>query len=197
MSEPFLGQIIQAGFNFAPRGWATCQGQTLAIAQNTALFSLLGTQYGGNGTTTFMLPNMSGRKMIHQGTGPGLSPYTIGQVGGTESTTITIANLPAHNHSATFTNTSTINAATADASVLGPASAAVLAKGVDVDVTPDAVPKIYAPAGSTPAIELAQINVAGTVTTGVNGGSQPHSNLAPYLTMNFIIALEGIFPSRS
>src|SRR5687767_9318635 len=99
--EPFLGQIQAFGFNFAPRGWAQCQGQLLAINTNTALFSLLGTTYGGNGQTTFALPDFRGRTMVGQGQGPGLSAYTIGQVGGTESVTLTSNNLPAHTHIAT------------------------------------------------------------------------------------------------
>src|SRR5580765_2676031 len=100
MSQPFLGQIAIFGFNFPPRGWALCNGQTLAIAQNTALFSLLGTTYGGNGQTTFALPNLQSRVPIHQGQGSGLSPYTIGQEGGTESVTLTTGEMPAHVHNA-------------------------------------------------------------------------------------------------
>src|SRR5262245_53022514 len=100
MSEPFLGEIRTFGFNFAPTGWAMCNGQLLAIAQNTALFSLLGTQFGGNGQTTFALPNLQGRVGIHEGQGAGLSQYTIGQVGGTETVTLTVNQIPAHNHSA-------------------------------------------------------------------------------------------------
>ncbi len=200
MAEPFIGQIIQVGFTFAPRGWALCQGQILPIQQYSALFALLGTTYGGNGQTTFALPDLRGRKMIHHGNGPGLTPRVLGETGGSETVTLLATEMASHNHSATFTNTSTINATTANATLAGPASGSILATGVDVDVSPDAVPKIYAAPGSTPTVALAQIpqaNVAGAVTTGVAGGSQPHSNLAPYLALNFIIALQGIFPSRN
>ncbi|MDQ6777385.1 MAG: tail fiber protein, partial [Actinomycetota bacterium] len=99
MSEPFLGEVRTFGFNFAPRGWAFCNGQLLPISQNTALFSLLGTQYGGDGIQTFALPDLRGRVGIHQGSGPGLSPYAIGQTGGTETVTLTSNEMPAHNHS--------------------------------------------------------------------------------------------------
>src|SRR5205085_8655362 len=98
MSNPFLGEIRPVGFNFAPRGWALCQGQILSIAQNTALFSLLGTTYGGNGITTFALPDLRGRVGVHVGQGPGLSPYDLGQVGGTAAVTLAAAHLPAHAH---------------------------------------------------------------------------------------------------
>src|SRR5499426_4244130 len=98
MSEPFLGQIQPFGFNFAPTGWATCDGQILSIAQHTALFSLLGTTYGGNGQTTFRLPDLRGRVPVHQGQGPGLSPYTLGEVTGTENVTLITTQIPAHNH---------------------------------------------------------------------------------------------------
>ena len=102
MSEPFVGQIQIFGFNFAPKGWAFCNGQTMSIAQNTALFSLLGTTYGGNGQTTFALPNLQSRVPIHFGQGPGLSPYALGQESGTENETLNVTNLPAHNHTVTF-----------------------------------------------------------------------------------------------
>src|SRR5580704_15922794 len=98
MSTPFLGMIITVGFNFAPRGWALCNGQLMPISQNTALFSLLGTTYGGNGTTTFALPNLQSRVPVHFGQGPGLSPYVIGQSGGAETVALTINQLPAHTH---------------------------------------------------------------------------------------------------
>lgn len=197
MSNIFLGQVLQGGWNFAPRGFVKCSGQLMSIAQNTALFSLLGTTYGGDGATTFGIPDMQGRRMIHQGQGPGLSNYVIGQKAGTETTTLNTGNLPVHTHNATFTNTSKINATTNNASLAGPANNAILAKGVDVDVSPDAVPQIYAPAGSTPAVQLAQFNVAGPVTVSPSGGSQAFGNLPPYTVMTFVIATEGIFPSQN
>jgi|SRR5262245_2685717 len=181
MAEPFLGQIATFGFNFAPRGWATCDGQILAISTNTALFSLLGTTYGGNGQTTFGLPDLRGRVPVHQGNGPGLSPYTIGEVTGTENVTLIQTQIPAHNHLA-------VSAVSAAASSLAPTDSTdgtVLVGGTQTNIftaTPDAT----------------KMN-AGMVTTTVqpSGGSQPHANLQPLLCINFCIALEGIFPSRN
>src|SRR5216117_169121 len=119
--EPFIGQIQAFGFSFAPRGWATCSGQILSIAQNTALFSLLGTTYGGNGQTTFALPDLRGRAMIGPGQGPALSSHVLGEVGGTESTTLNPNQMPAHTHTATFNgSTSTMSGAAVDATLKAP-----------------------------------------------------------------------------
>jgi len=170
MSEPFLGMIIIVPYNFAPRGWAFCQGQILPIAQNTALFSLIGTTFGGNGQTTFALPDLRGRVPNGAGQGPGLSNYDLGQVGGTESTTLTINQMPQHLH--TVTPNCTNNASTATK-----------------------------PAGNFPsaadAYNSAADQVMGATNTSIAGGSQPFPNLGPYLTLNFCIALEGIYPSRN
>ena len=173
MSEPFLGQITIVGFNFAPRGWALCNGQILPIAQNTALFSLLGTTYGGNGQTTFALPNLQGRVPIHFGQGPGLSSYDLGQAAGTENTTLTINQMPSHIH----------------------AQSAQLVNGSE---TNDASPSNNYPA-KTGAYATTTDNTTfgGTSQTGPTGGSQPFGILQPYLALNFCIALEGIFPSRN
>ena len=178
MSEPFLGMISIFGFNFAPRGWAMCNGQILAIAQNTALFSLLGTTYGGNGQTTFALPNLQSRVPIHFGQGPGLSAYALGQAAGSESVTLTNAQMPQHNHGGALLATN----ATADDSI--PAGA-YLAQRADGTANFKSSP----PAPATAA--MAQ----GTIP--LDGGSQPVSILEPYLALNFCIALEGIFPSRN
>jgi len=166
MSEPFLSEIKVVSFNFAPKGWALCNGQLLPINQNQALFALLGTTYGGNGQTNFALPNLRGRVPIHMGNG-----HTLGEAAGSTSVTVNIQQLATHLHFLQATNTT----ATLDA----PAGA-VLGK---------------APiAGYGPASNLAAMN-AGTV--GSVGGSQPHNNMMPYLVLNFIIALQGIFPSRN
>lgn len=184
MSSAFLGMIAIVPYNFAPRGWAFCQGQILSIAQNTALFSLLGTTYGGNGQTTFALPDLRGRVPNSAGQGPGLSSYDLGQQGGTETHTLTTAEMPLHTHTATAT--STLNVSTTFATQKYPVVGAVFGK---------AAAQIYCPAGTSTTIPLAG---AGTVVTNaLTGGSQPHSILQPYLTLNFIIALEGIFPSRN
>lgn len=173
MSEPFLGMIIIVPYNFAPRGWAFCSGQILPISQNTALFSLIGTTFGGNGQTTFALPDLRGRWPNSSGQGPGLSNYDLGQVGGNESTTLTINQMPAHNHN------STTPAVTTDGNSPDPAAGAVLAGGTN----------IYRVAAAT-------VQMSPTPTS-LTGGSQPFSILQPYLTLNFCIALEGIFPSRN
>ena len=192
MTSPYIGTIQPFGFNFAPRNWAQCNGQLLPIASNTALFSLLGTQYGGNGTTTFALPNLQGRSMLHQGNLAGGSSYVIGQSGGTESVTLTTANLPAHSH--TFSGASSaLNASTAKATVQAPVAGSLLGKSIDASGT--VVPLIYAPAGSTPAVALGGLNVAGTI--GNTGSGLPFANSDPYLVVNVCIALFGIFPSRN
>lgn len=186
MAEPFIGTIQAYGFNFAPRGWATCQGQVLAIAQNTALFSLLGTTYGGNGQTTFQLPNLAGRVPNGQGQAPGLSPYSMGQIAGTESTTLTTQQMPTHTH------TYALNASTATGASSAPASGNFLGAPAGQDETslnPVAV-TIYTPTG-TSVVPLA----GGSI--GPAGGNQPFSIMQPYLTINWSIALEGIFPSRN
>jgi microcystin-dependent protein len=172
MSEPFLGMIIIVPYNFAPRGWAFCNGQILPIAQNTALFSLLGTTFGGNGQTTFALPDLRGRVPNSSGQGPGLSSYDLGQVGGTESTTLTINNMPAHNHQVGC-NTEGSTTGNPSGAVPGDTSAG----------------NIYAPSGSGALMNATMI--------GNTGGSQPFGILQPYLTLNYCIALEGIFPSRN
>jgi microcystin-dependent protein len=197
MAEPFLGQIIQGGWNFAPRGWAFCNGALLSIAQNTALFSLLGTQYGGDGQTTFALPDLRGRSMIGNGQGPGLAPYVNGETGGTENTTLTVQSLPLHTHSATFSSTASLNASTTKATSQIPQAGGPFGRGVDGDDNPNALPFIYCPANTATSIALGGLNVAGTVTVQPAGGSQPFSILSPFNTVTMVIALQGIFPSRS
>jgi microcystin-dependent protein len=172
MDTPFLGMVMPFAGNFAPRGWVSCEGQLLAIQQNAALFSLLGTSYGGNGTSTFALPDLRGRAVIGQGMAPGLSPYSTGQKGGTENTTISINNLPPHTHTITIQ-------ANGDGSSASDPTNDYLA------VAPD---NIYATSGN--------VNMA-SQPAGVTGGSQPFSNLRPYLAMFQIIATSGVYPSRN
>jgi len=173
MSDPFIGEIKMVGFNFAPRYWATCDGQLLPIAQNTALFSLLGTMYGGNGINTFALPDLRGRVPIHQGQGPGLSPYTIGQVAGTENTTLLSSQMPTHNH---LVN---VNTGAGTQASPGGGFLAVESTGTSQNYAGSANGSLNAAAVSTA------------------GGNQPFSILQPYLCINFVIALQGIFPSRN
>lgn len=169
MSDPFLAEIRMFAGNFAPRGWALCNGQIMAISQNQALFSLLGTTYGGNGQTTFALPDLRGRVAVHEGQGPGLSPVNLGEVGGAEATTLTANQMPSHSHLAGGTQA---------AQTSSRPSGNVPSAGGAYSSPPD---------GST-------MNAGFIHNTG---GGQPFSNRAPYLGLNFIIALEGIFPSRN
>ncbi len=176
MSEPFIAEIKMFGSNFAPRGYAFCNGQLLSIAQNTALFSLIGTIYGGNGQTTFGLPDFRGRVPVgSQGAGPGLPAVQQGELGGTVNTTITIVNLPAHTHALLGSS------APGDAS--SPAGALLAAPGTSGDTQ-------YL-ASTAPNATLAGNSISPT------GGNQPISNMQPYLGINFIIAVQGIFPSRN
>ena len=180
MSTPFIGEIRLFGFNFAPRGWAFCQGQLLSIAQNTALFSLLGTTYGGNGQTTFGLPDLRGRVPVGQGQGPGLPTVTLGEQSGEVNHTLIATEMPAHNHTAT----TQINASGSAGNSTNPSG-----NFPAVSTTRDSV---YANASG------ATMNAsAGQTTIGNAGGSQPHNNMQPYLGLNFSIALQGIFPSRN
>ncbi len=178
MSDPFVGEIKMVGFNYAPRGWAFCNGQVMSIAQNTALFSLLGTTYGGNGTTTFALPDLRSRVPIHPGQGTGLSPYVQGQLGGTENVTLTQQQMPAHNH--------LINASKESGTAASPANASLAVASV---------PSTGDPVSTYNTGPLDVTLSSGTVST--IGGSQPHPNIQPYLCVYFIIALQGIFPSRN
>jgi microcystin-dependent protein len=171
--NPFIGTIIMFAGTFAPRGWALCDGTLLAIAQNQALFSLLGTTYGGNGTTTFALPDLRGRAPMHAGQGPGLSPRTLGELGGAESRTLLVANMPAHNH--------IINVKSDGGSSNSPANN-YFAGDNDPSATPFSAEKLDATMNQ---------NAVTTV-----GGSQPFPIMSPYQVVNFIIATEGIYPSR-
>lgn len=171
MSEPFIGEIRMAGFNFAPRNWAFCNGQLLSINQNTALFSLLGTTYGGDGQTTFALPNLQGRVPMHQGQGSGLTPRTMGELAGQEAVTLISTQMPAHNH--------LVNVFNDDGTAKTPVNSFPAA----------ATAPIYSATAGGGTMNPQALSVA--------GGSQPHNNIQPYLVVNFIIALNGIFPSRN
>ena len=181
MSNPFLGEIRIFGFNFPPRGWAQCNGQLLSISQNTALFALLGTTYGGNGQTTFALPNLQGRVPIHQGQGPGLSNYVMGQTAGEENHTLIANEMPQHQH---------------------PVSPACSAEDGDRSAAKNSFPAsplstVGGAAVNAYAGSASPSTAMGTTPSGPAGGSQPHNNLQPYQVVNFCIALAGIFPSRN
>lgn len=169
MSEPFLGEIFLVPYNFAPRGFAFCSGQVLPIAQNTALFSLLGTTFGGNGQTTFALPDLRGRVPVGAGQGPGLSSIDLGEVGGQETVSLTQSQMPAHGHLASVTQAG--QASTRPANQVPSAGGAYAASGDGSTFTPAFVQSA--------------------------GGNQPVPIAPPYLGLNYIIALEGIFPSRN
>lgn len=173
--EPFIGEIKMVGFNFAPNGFAFCNGQLIPIAQQTALFSLLGTTYGGDGKTTFGLPDLQGRFPMHAGSGLGLTNRTLGEKAGIESVTLAVGQLPPHSHATTLgVSSQTATSATPGGSVLAKAA--------------DGESNYGAPATADGAMAC---TVAGT------GGGQAHDNMPPYLVVSFIIALQGIFPSRS
>lgn len=172
-AEPFIGQIMCAGFNFAPRGWAELNGQLLPIATNTALFSLLGTMYGGDGRVTFGLPDMRGRALLHAGMGPGLSNRNQGELAGTENQTLVVSNLPPHTHQVAPLGSG------ADANAVSPAGAMPASK---------ARTTLYTTNG--PALPMA------ATTSSATGSGTPFNNMQPYLVVKCFIATEGIFPSR-
>ena len=182
-SDPYVGETMLVGFNFCPRGWATADGQLMPIAQNQALFSLLGTYYGGDGRTTFALPDLRGRVPINQGAGPGLSPVTIGQRGGAEAVGLSAANMPNHTHTATAA--STLNA-TGTASDAGTPGGNVLSRSGSTH--------IYNAGPAT--VPMGDSSVATTVTVNPAGSSQAFSIRNPYLGMQWCIALVGVYPSR-
>jgi microcystin-dependent protein len=175
--DPFLGEIRLMSFNFAPRGWAMCAGQAMSIQQNAALFSLLGTFYGGNGVNNFMLPDLRSRVPVHQGTPPGRGPYTIGMMVGVENVTLLSNQIPTHNHMVQAVNT------------------------VGLDFNP--IGHYFSQTEGTGARQQGYVPPGGSSTTlnpasiQPSGGNVPHSNIQPYLAMNYCIALQGIFPSRN
>ena len=171
MADPFVAEIRMFPFNFAPRGWATCDGQLMPLSQNTALFSLLGTTYGGDGRSNFALPDLQGRAPMHPGQGPGLSLHDLGEEGGSETVTLLESEMPAHSHRV---NTSVRPADTLNPGGLG------FGSGNSMYVAPPANLLAMSPQAIAPA-----------------GGNQPHNNLMPYLTLYFNIALQGVYPPRS
>ena len=176
MSDPFVAEIRMFPFNFAPRGWATCDGQLLPISQNTALFSLLGTTYGGNGQSNFALPNLQGSAAMFNGQGPGLSLYDLGQQGGGDSVTLISTEIPAHNHT-------------------------LAAKPAGGQADP--IGRLYGSAGTQLPPPNFYSNAIGSAQTmnaqalAITGGGVPHNNLMPYLVLTFCIAMQGIFPPRN
>ncbi|ARS39460.1 phage tail protein [Sphingobacteriaceae bacterium GW460-11-11-14-LB5] len=184
MDSPFLGIIALFGFSFAPRGWAFCSGQLMAIASNQALFSLLGTTYGGNGQNTFALPDLRGRVAMGTGQGPGLSPRTLGEMAGVETVTLISTQIPQHTH--TVAEPAVTSSGTLDV----PSASVILSASPKTGSGPNAVSlKTYSDVAANATLK--------PFNTGIAGGSQPHENMQPYLVLNYSIATEGIFPSRN
>lgn len=173
MSDPFIGQIIAVGFNFAPNGWAFCNGQSLAISEYEALYTLIGTTYGGDGQSTFNLPDLRGRAALGLGQGPGRSNYVLGQPSGAEMVTITANQIGAHTHTLMAASKATNSAPAVN----------------EVFSTTEGEP-VYGKTGSTTPLAPASVGTAG-------GGAQPHDNLQPFQTINYIIALYGIYPQQA
>ena len=178
MTTPYLGQVILYGYDWAPKGYATCFGQQMSIQQNAALFSILGTVYGGNGIQTFALPDLRGRSIISQGQGPGLPNYTMGEIGGTENITLLLSNLPPHNH------LMNVNNGAANNGVPGPTVA--LSQG---PVISNATVPVYSTNGFNAQMAATELSFT--------GNNLPMSIIQPYLCLNYSIALSGIFPSRN
>jgi microcystin-dependent protein len=174
MPDPFIGEIRTVGFNFAPTGWAFCNGQLLPISQNTALFSILGTMYGGDGKTTFALPDIQARAVMHPDQGPGLSDYVQGEEGGAETITLLQSEIPAHNHRA--------QAVSDPAEQLSPTQNSALARS--------------SPGNAWQTNASANLVNMAPETLAIAGGDLPHNNRPPTLVLNFVIALQGVFPSR-
>jgi microcystin-dependent protein len=174
MADPFVAEIRIFPFNFAPRGWAWCDGQLLPLSQNTALFSLLGTTYGGDGKSNFALPDLQGRAPMHPGQGPGLSLHDLGETGGSETVSLLESEIPAHSHA--------LSTSISDGNVGVPTNQQ-LATGIGVG--------LFAAANAGSIVQMAPESLAPA------GGDQPHNNLQPYLTFYFCIALQGVFPPRT
>ena len=175
MADPFVAEIRIFPFNFAPKGWAWCDGQLLPLSQNTALFSLLGTTYGGDGKSNFALPNLQGSAPMHPGQGPGLSLHDLGETGGSETVTLLQAEIPSHSHNMRANNS--------DGTSPTPTSNVSAGPGADRDLFlyKDGTPNATMNPGAS----------------GISGGGQPHNNLMPYLTFYYCIALQGVFPPRT
>lgn len=205
--EAFVGTILTFGFNFAPSQWALCNGQQIAISQNQALFALLGTVYGGNGVSTFQLPNLQSRSPIGFGQGLGLSSYVLGQAAGTEQVSLLISNMPTHTHTATFTPSGggTAPTVTLNASTNTTGNTSVPASGSFLSANHAGTSSInmWAPSTATASVPLGGVTVSGgtggggTVSNATTGQGLPTAIMNPYLALNFSISLFGIFPTRN
>ncbi len=183
--EPFIGEISMFAGNFAPRGWAFCDGQLLPISMYSALFSILGTTYGGDGETTFALPDLRGRVPMHAGSGPGLTPRQLGQRAGAERVQLTVNQIPAHSHAATTSATAKAFATEGDSTAPGEKTWAKSGQGDPDYATPN---------GSS--VDMADGAISANTSVANAGGNQTHENMQPFLAVNYIIALVGVFPSE-
>jgi len=190
-SDPYLGEIMISAFGYAPRGWTLCNGQQLPIAQNQALFSLLGTTYGGNGQTTFALPDLRTRVAIGQGTSPEGTPYTIGEIGGVNAVTLLTTQMPGHSH-ATGPLTASVPCDAAAANSASPVGHAFAGEASGVTA-------VYAPVapGGLTEMNSGAVTFSGTPQLAGTGGGQPHENRQPFLVVQFCICLQGVFPSQN
>ena len=175
MADPFVAEVRIVGFNFPPKGWAFCNGQLLPISQNTALFSLLGTYYGGDGKSTFALPNIQGNLVVHAGQGPGLSERFLGEVGGSETVTLLESEMPLHPHNLMGSGTQATSSLPSATAAMARATGGTSYKQTPFGATAQMAANALAPAG----------------------GSLPHTNMMPTLVMNYVIALQGVFPPRT
>jgi microcystin-dependent protein len=189
VSQAFIGEIKMFAGNFAPRGYMLCNGQTLAISSNAALFSLLGTTYGGNGVSTFMLPDLQGRAPMAWGNGPGLTPRVVGEVTGSETVPLSVANMPQHTHTAAVT----VNVAIGADSAIG--TKTTPANNVHAAVGATQLEKPYS--SNAPTVTMGGVTATGTATIGIAGNGLPVPIVSPALAVTFIICLQGIFPSRN
>ncbi len=195
MSEPFIGQIMPVGFNYAPVNWALCDGQLMGVSQNQALYALLGTTFGGDGRSTFGLPDLRGRVPVHVGAGPGLTPRSWGQRSGAETTTLNVANLAPHNHAASLANLkSSQPASNAPPSGNTPGDTLVPAQITGTDSRNAITVNGY---NAEPNTTLAPGTVTGSIDIANNGSGTPFNNMQPWLALYFCIALSGLWPSRS
>lgn len=206
-SQPYIGGMCAFAGNFAPRNWAYANGQLLAISQNIALFSLLGTYYGGDGRTTFALPDLQGRAIVGAGHGPGLSNYSLGQKSGIEQITLTVSQMPGHSHSATtsldltvdpadVTVTASLNTHNSPGTNTAP-NGNMLAQNAANNVYSTTAPNVAMNANAIEASANGSISATATTSLQNNGGNLPHENRMPYLTINWIVAMQGVYPPRN
>ncbi len=187
--NPFIGAIVMFGGNFAPRGWAFCDGTLLAISSHSALFSILGTTYGGDGRTTFALPELRGRVPIHPGNGPGLSSYRLGQKSGVENVILNTTQIPSHSHVLNAAATASLNVVREDGNTAEPAGASL------ANVSPDTTNAYNNSTAPDAAATAGSVTLGGS--TAAAGGNLGHTNIQPYQCVNYIIALQGTYPSRN